>query len=121
LQGFNTILTITDHNVLKASIFILCQEAINSEGIAKLYASQVFPHYGIPLKVISNHNTQFNSAFTKELCYLLKIKQNISSAYHPQTDGQLEYTNQSLKQYLQLYCNTQQDKWAKFLPLAQYV
>jgi len=120
-QGYDTILTVTDHNVSKTSIFILCQESIDSEGVAKLYASQVFPHYGIPLKIISNHNTQFDSAFTKELCQLLGIKQNISSAYHPRTDGQSKYTNQSLEQYLQLYCDTQQNKWTEFLPLSQYV
>ncbi len=42
-------------------------------------------------------------------------------AYHPQTDSQLEHTNQSLEMYLRLYCNVQQHEWAKLLPLAQYV
>src|SRR5487761_1866949 len=41
--------------------------------------------------------------------------------YHPQMDGQSERTNQSLEQYLRLYCGTRQDIWAKWLPLAQYV
>jgi hypothetical protein len=120
-QGYDTILTVTDHDVSKASIFIPCQESIDSEGVAKLYTSQVFPHYRIPLKIISNRDTHFDLAFTKELCRLLGVKQNISSAYHPQTDGQSKRTNQSLEQYLRLYCDTQQDKWAEFLPLAQYV
>jgi hypothetical protein len=56
-QGYDTILIVTNHNVSKTSIFILCQESIDSKGVAKLYASQVFPHYGIPLKIISNHDT----------------------------------------------------------------
>jgi len=120
-QGFDTILTIMDHNISKASIFIPCQETINSEGVTKLYASQVFPHYGIPLKIISDCDTCFDLAFTKELCRLLGIHQNISSTYHPQTDGQSEHTNQSLEQYLRLYCDTQQTKWAEYLPLAQYI
>jgi hypothetical protein len=67
-QGYNTILIVTNHDVSKASIFIPCQESINSKGIAKLYAFQVFPHYKIPLKIISDCNTQFDLAFTKELC-----------------------------------------------------
>src|SRR5712671_102828 len=54
------------------------------------------------------------------MCDLLGIKQNISSAYHPQTDGQSERTNQSLEQYLRLYCGTHQKDWAAWLPLAQY-
>src|SRR5216683_7808064 len=61
-QGFDMILTITDHDISKASIFIPCQETIDSEGVAKLYASQVFPHYRIPLKIISDHDTWFDSA-----------------------------------------------------------
>jgi RNase H-like domain found in reverse transcriptase/Integrase zinc binding domain len=67
-QGYNTILTVMDHDVSKASIFIPCHKSIDSEGVAKLYTSQVFPHYGIPLKIISDRDTRFNSAFTKELC-----------------------------------------------------
>jgi hypothetical protein len=119
--GNNTILTITDHNVSKASIFLPYKETIDAVGVAELYATYVFPHYGIPLKVISDRDPHFDSAFTTDLCKLLGIHQNISTAYHPQTDGQSERTNQSLETYLRLYCDTQQHKWAKLLPMAQYV
>jgi hypothetical protein len=81
----------------------------------------VFPHYRIPLKVISDRDPHFDSAFTTDLCKLLGICQNISTTYHPQTDSQSERTNQSLETYLRLYCDTQQHKWAKLLPMAQYV
>ena len=91
--GNNTILTITDHNVSKASIFLPCKETIDAVSVAELYAMHVFPHYGIPLKVISDRDPCFNSAFTTDLCKLLGICQNISTAYHPQTDGQSERTN----------------------------
>jgi hypothetical protein len=57
----------------------------------------------------------------KELCHLLDIKQNISTAYHPQTDGQSECSNQWLEQYVRIYTNYQQTDWAAWLPLAQYV
>jgi hypothetical protein len=52
--GYDTILTITDHDVSKASIFLPCNESIDSVGIAALYRMHIFPHYGIPLKVISD-------------------------------------------------------------------
>src|SRR5579863_7199034 len=55
-----------------------------------------------------------------ELCHLLDIKQNISLAYHLQTDSASEHTNQSLKQYLQLFCGMQQNNWHLWLLLAQY-
>ena len=60
------------------------------------------------------------SKFTTDLCCLLDIHQNISTVYHPQTDRASERTNQTLKQYLQIFCGTQQDNWHTWLPLTQY-
>jgi hypothetical protein len=57
----------------------------------------------------------------EELCQLLDIRQNISTAYHPQTDGQSERSNQWLKQYVRIYTNYQQTDWATWLPLAQFI
>jgi hypothetical protein len=85
-QGHDSILTITDYDCSKASVFIPCKEMVDMIGTAELYAQWVFPHYGVPQKVISDRDPQFTVAFTKELCQLLGIKQNISMAYHPQTD-----------------------------------
>jgi len=119
-EGFDTILTITDHDCSKAAMFMPCNETVDAAGVAKLYATYVFPHYGLPKKVISDRDPHFASNFSREMCSLLGIKQNISMAYHPQTDGQSERTNQSLEQYLRLYCGTHQKDWAAWLPLAQY-
>jgi len=119
--GHDTILTITDTDCSKASIFIPCHETINSEGVAQLYLNHVVPHYSIPHKIISDRDVRFTSKFSLELCRLLDIKQNLSTAYHPQTDGASERTNQSLEQYLRIFCGTQQDNWHAWLPLAQYV
>jgi len=87
-DGYNTILTITNHDCSKAAIFIPCNEEIDAAGVAKVYATYVFPHYRLPKKVISDQDPRFASNFSRELCDLLRIKQNISSAYHLQTDGQ---------------------------------
>jgi len=90
LEGFDTILTITDHDCSKAAMFMPCNETVDAAGVAKLYATYVFPHYGLPKKVISDRDPCFTSNFSREMCNLLGIKQNISTAYHPQTDGQSE-------------------------------
>jgi hypothetical protein len=66
--GYDTILTITNMDCLKASIFLPCSETINSEGVATLYANHVIPHYGIPSKIISDRDVHFTSKFTTELC-----------------------------------------------------
>jgi len=118
--GYDTILTITDTDCSKASIFIPCHKTIDSEGVALLYVNHVIPHYGIPRKIISDRDVRFVSKFLTELCRLLNIKQNISIAYHPQTNGASERTNQTLEQYLRVFCGTQQNNWHAWLPLAQY-
>jgi len=118
--GYDTILTITDTDCSKASIFLPCKEAIDSEGVTQLYLTNVLPHYGTPKKIISDRDPRFTSHFGKELCRLLNIRQNISTAYHSQTDGASEHTNQTLEQYLRLFCGMQQNNWHTWLPLAQY-
>ena len=117
---YDTILTITDHDCSKAAIFIPCQETITAEGVAALYIRHVYPKYGIPAKVITDRDTRFTSKFAKGLCEALHIKQNISTAYHPQTDGQSERTNQFLETYLRFYCEEKQDDWHQWLPFAEF-
>jgi hypothetical protein len=55
-NGFDSILTITDHDCSKAAIFIPCNETISAEGVARLYLHYVFPQYRLPLKVISDRD-----------------------------------------------------------------
>ena len=97
LQGSDSILTMTDHNCSKATIFIPFVEEILGEEMAALYAKHVFTCFGLPSKIISNRDPQFASKFTHELCKVLGIHQNISTAYHPQMDGQSEHSNQWLE------------------------
>ena len=118
-DSYDTILTITD-TFSKASIFIPCNETINAEQTAKLYTTYVLPHYGLPHRIISDRDPRFTSVFSRELCRTLGISQNISTAYHPQTDGQSERTNQRLEQYLRIFIDYNQQNWASLLPLAQY-
>src|SRR5579863_8106000 len=77
-------------------------------------------HNRIPKKIILDRDPRFIAHFSKELCRILGIKQNLSTAFHPQTDGQSERTNQSLEQYLRIVCSQDQKEWSKWLPLAQY-
>ncbi len=108
-RGYDSILTITDHDCTKAALFIPCNETITSEGVAKLYLQHAYPHYGIPKRLITDRGSQFISIFMRNLCQVLGIKQNISSAYHPQTDGQSERSNQWVEQFLRHWSNAQQD------------
>ena len=96
-NGYNTILTVTNHNCTKAVILLLCRKDTGSLDIAKLYLEQAFPYVGIPEKIISDRDMRFTSKVFKELCEMLQIKQNVASAYHLQTDRQSEKTNQHVE------------------------
>jgi hypothetical protein len=120
-KGYDAILTITDHDCTKGVILVPCRETMGAEDLAKEYRDRVFPFVGIPSKIISDRDTRFTSHFAKEVCAQLEIKQNISTAYHPQTDGQSEKTNQHVETALRIFCNHQQNDWVEFLPMVQYM
>ena len=119
-QGYDSILTVTDHDCTKAAIFIPCNEEINAEQMAALYLRQVVTNFGLPSKIISDRDPRFASKFMRELCKLMGIEQNISTAYHPRTDGQSEHTNQWVETFLRFVTNYKQDDWARWLPMAQF-
>ena len=110
-NGYNTILTIMDQGCSQATIFILCHMMITGEGIAMAYLKNVFPWFGVPSKVISDQDPRFMSHFARALTTKLSIGWNISTAFHPQTDGLTEQKNQWVEQYLHLYTSARQDNW----------
>jgi hypothetical protein len=93
---------------------------ITGAGIAKLYLENIFRWFGLPQKIISDQDPRFTSHFGKSITKALGITQNLSTAFHPQTDGLSERKNQWIEQYLHLIC-TNQDEWAKWLPMATAV
>ncbi len=104
-QGYDSILTIMDHDCSKAALFIPCWEAMTAEETAGLIVQHIFPWFGLPLKFISDRDPKFASRFIQGLCKGTGTMQNISTAYHPRMDGQLERTNQWLEQYLRFWIN----------------
>ena len=64
LMGYDSILTVINHDVSKAALFFPCNQTIGALGIATIFANHVFPHFGIPCKVISNRDMHFTAQFT---------------------------------------------------------
>ena len=120
-KGSDSILTVTDQGCTKAVILVPCQEDMGAEEIAELFKEWVFPYTGIPMQLISDHDTRFTLSWFKELCRTLGIDQNMSTAYHLQTDSQSERTNKTMEGLLQIFCNHQADDWAKWLSVVQYI
>ncbi|KAL0187600.1 hypothetical protein M9458_014699 [Cirrhinus mrigala] len=81
---------------------------------------QVFRHFGIPEEIVSDLGPQFISHVWKAFFKLLGVTVNLSSGYHPQTNGQTERKIQELGRYLRAYCHKDQHSWSRFLPWAEY-
>ena len=80
----------------------------------------VFSKHGVPEHVTSDRGPEFVSRFFCSLGKALDINLPYTSGYHPEGDGQTERTNQTLEQYLRIFCNYQQDNWYTLLPLAEF-
>src|SRR5229473_7507039 len=86
-QGHDSILTIVDHGCSRAAVFLPCQKTITGPQIARLYYQHLYPWYGLPRRVISDRDPRFTSHFGRALAKELGITWNLSTAFHPQTDG----------------------------------
>ena len=87
---------------------------------ARMFLYHVWKHHGLPKTIVSDRGTQFVSRLWQRLCQRLGISTKLSTAYHPETDGQSENSNQVLEQYLRSYVNYAQDDWVNWLPLAEF-
>ena len=119
-DGYDAIYVCVDR-LTKMAHFIPTTSNVTAEQAAQLYCRHVWKHHGLPIDIISDRGSQFVSHFTRSLLKRLDIKGNRSTAYHPQSDGQTERVNQTLEQYLRIYCDYQQDDWQQLLPLAEFV
>lgn len=117
---FDAILVVVDRYT-KMARYIPCHKTVDSPELAKLLWEQVFCLFGMPEGIVSDRGTVFTSQFWSALCYYLFIKQRLTTAFHPQSDGQTERQNQALEHYLRSYCNLHKNDWAGKLPFAEYV
>ena len=90
-KGNDMIWVIVDQ-LTKSAHFLATKETEKLENLAKLYIREVVSHHGIPLSIISDRDSRFASRFWKRLQEELGTRVNLSTAYHPQTDGQSERT-----------------------------
>ena len=118
-SGHNAMIVVVD-SVTKRAHFAPTLTTITASGTACLFLQHVWHHHGLPRRVVSDRGPQFVAEFTRELYRMLGIKLAATTAYHPQGDGQMEWVNQELEQYLRLFVNQRQDNWSELLPLAEF-
>ena len=114
-NGFDSIFIMVDQGLSKGVILMPCNKTITAEETAKLYINNVFIQYGLPDVMISDRVPQFTSNIFNRIMDALGINHRMSTAFHPQTDGQTECYNQELEAYLWIYCAYKPDKWSKKL------
>jgi hypothetical protein len=92
----------------------------DADKLAKIFVKEVWRLHGLPNSIVSDRDAQFTSKFWSSLMSLLDVKLRMSTAYHPQSDGQTERVNSTIEAYLRTYCNREQNDWSELLPLAEY-
>lgn len=121
-NGQNAILAIVDR-LSKERHYVPClahDEGTSAEETAMMLLTWVFRLHGLPETIVSDRGPQFVSTVWKSLCKRLGISSNLSTAFHPQTDGQTERANQDVERQLRTYCNYMQDDWTNWLPIAEF-
>ncbi|QRW01138.1 Retrotransposable element Tf2 protein [Ceratobasidium sp. AG-Ba] len=118
-NGYDSILTVIDRFSRQAH-FIPCLESTNAEELAEIFIREVWKLHGTPKTTVSDWGPTFNIQFLRALYKGLKIKPRFSTAYHPETDGISERTNQWVEGFLRTFCNYRQDDWTKWLPIAEF-
>ncbi|MBW0479854.1 hypothetical protein O181_019569 [Austropuccinia psidii MF-1] len=100
-NSFDSILVIANM-FSKMAVFIPTMSSITSLYLAHLFIKNIFSKHGLPSSIVSDRGPCFFSSFWTNLCQKLNISRDLSTAHHPETDGQTERVNQILEQYLRI-------------------
>ena len=114
-QGSSVILTIVDR-FSKSAHFVALPKLPSTKETAQLLVQNVFRLHGLPLEVTSDRGPQFTSAFWKAFCMLVGVRPQLSSGFHPQTNGQTERLNQELEKSLGCLVEGSPSSWPASLP-----
>jgi len=85
-----------------------------------MFVKDIWRLHGLPESLVSDRDTRFTSKFWTSLMHPLQVKLNLSTAFHPGSDGQTERVNQRLEQHLRSYCSYQQDDLVSLFPFAEH-
>jgi len=104
----------------KMTHFVATTEGTLAQGLARLFRDNVWKLHGLPESVVSDRGLQFAAELTKKLNRMLGIQTKLSTAFHPQTDGQTERMNQEVEQYLRFFIEHRQKDWPEWLAMAEF-
>lgn len=113
-HGNDAIIVVVD-KLTKMSHFIPTTTNVSATQVAKIIMNEIVRYHGLPKVIISDRDTRFTSVFWKSLWNLLDTQLNMSTAFHPETDGQTERMNRTLEQMLRSYVNYKTNDWDDYL------
>ncbi|GJW22716.1 putative reverse transcriptase domain-containing protein [Tanacetum coccineum] len=118
-SGYDSIWVIVDR-LTKSAHFIPMNEKYKMEKLTRLYLKEIVCRHGVPVSIISDRDPRFASRFWRSLQKSLGTNLDMSTAYHPETDGQSERTIQTLEDMLRACVIDFGSGWDKHLPLAEF-
>jgi hypothetical protein len=116
---YDTILVVID-KFTKYGHFLPLSHPYTAHDVAQIYVDHIYKLHGLPKIIISNRDKVFTSNFWQQLFKITDTTLNMSSSYHPQTDGQTERLNQCMETYLRCMTQACPTKWAKWLSLSEF-
>ena len=119
-EAGNTAIVVFVDRMSKMTVLTAAKTAMGAKDFAHLFMDRVCSRFGFPDSIVSDRDTRFTAAFFKEFCLRLGIKQNMSTAFHPQTDGQTERMNRVLEEMLRSFGNTALKTWDVHLPECEF-
>ncbi|GJS71886.1 putative reverse transcriptase domain-containing protein [Tanacetum coccineum] len=118
-NGHDTIWVIVDR-LTKSAHFIPTRETDSMETLTRLYIKEIVSRHGVPISIISDRDSHFTSRFWQSLQNALGTQLDMSTAYHPETDGQSERTIQTLEDMLRACVIDFGKGWERHLPLVEF-
>ena len=109
-----------NHGLTRWIILCPTKTTITAEGIASLFFHKVYLCFGLYDKIIFDCGPQFAFAFAQELGKLLNYDLSLSTACHPQSDGEIECVNQEVKTYLHIFCGNHPMSWSESIFHAEF-
>ncbi|RVW17875.1 Transposon Ty3-I Gag-Pol polyprotein [Vitis vinifera] len=118
-NGKSTIFVVVDR-LSKSTHFLAMSHPYMAKMVAEKFVEGIVKLHGLPKSIISDRDAIFISHFWREFFKMSGTELHMSSAYHPQTDGQSEVVNRCIEQYLRYFVSQQPRKWSSFLPWAEF-
>jgi len=119
-EGCDQLWVVVDRFTKMAHLLALRKEGKTAADLAVVFAQEIWKFHGLPTDIVSDRDSRFTSKIWKEFLWLSGIQPHMSTAFHPQSDGQTKRLNQTIEAYLRAFVSKEQDDWVQLLPMAEF-